>query len=447
MHSARTPWYRYSVLFLSSLCLVGLQPAGAAEPPAHNLTSARAIAIARAFCAKNDVPCEGTANAEFPVAADPDRPSYWQQRWHVTISDHETVELEIEIGDSTGTVVRFDNKKLERERDREHRLRKPEIPRDEALKLTLRAMAAAGDDDDLDIYYLRVYYLPGTGDEYEPRHWLSNWMRMYRGVHFYYDQSASVSLDAETGKLEFLIKRFTLPVPNLPSLLISPDDVFNTIGPHALAEAAQKLKTKFVTDGLTWIVLGIVQPRAQINWGETPDYLPVSRLAWRILYKLKGGWSGIGLWIDAETGEIIGGDDWSSMPPPIEPYQPPLEDNSDFIEAEEAKTSRNPLNNAVSFRVCRASDKEQKPLVVLSEKSHPGMYYSLREGGRFPIRHATVDGKPDVYIVSINGVILDDEPYPLGYYSELGVLVLHDRVVLVDDYFKNYISRVLGSKK
>jgi hypothetical protein len=208
----------------------------------------------------------------------------------------------VEVVDGANVVTRYDSG-----------LEFPETPARKALpgaaalKIFSRVLAASGvAPSDVGVPAAR-----DTRNDYPPtmsEHNLEvNAGRMFHGLKYdELDQNVTVMLQAETGWVKYFSVKFPTPPPASGALAISSS--------RASASSARVLRDAGRTGAIPISVsLRVVQPNTEFTADGSQDPLPgPAKVAWECYYaNAKGSqaWRFWYVWIDAKTGEPLGGYD------------------------------------------------------------------------------------------------------------------------------------------
>jgi hypothetical protein len=220
--------------------------------------------------------------------------TYWQPRWDVHLGRNQ-----IEIVDATGIVTKFFAFDTS-----DNRPAGAAMPRSQALARAVKIVHAAGVSESLGAPQVMEMQM-ASPPQRDTHLWNIIYPRQFQG-HPVSHQQMTIMLQAETGELRAVGVTFPtpLPAPAAPQITVA----------SAQANASTRIKQLQGTDFLfRQAQLEWVQPNGQtfsprgrettVN-GETPGGL---RLVWNCLFTEKNH-SYAEVWVDAQTGKIIGGE-------------------------------------------------------------------------------------------------------------------------------------------
>ncbi|MDQ2730913.1 MAG: hypothetical protein M3Y56_04580 [Armatimonadota bacterium] len=288
-----------------------------ASLPAHagpTLTQPQAVQIASTFCQTIGSPITDPGVAVFPAPSSgsglPD--SYYLPRWQVKFG-HKAV---VEVVDATGLVSRYYNYDLSHRAMLNNGAAGTPITQDAATTTANAVIQAGTGASELGTPQAQEVQLanPATSSGHL---WMINFPRMFNTVP-YRRQGASVVLQAETGAVQGYSLNFLTPMPAATNLSVTHDTAIATaqgqlttsnIGGTILAAAQQEV----VQPNTFWVQGGSPLPQP----GAAP------RVAWDCSY-VNATQDGIyQVWVDAETGQVIGGITMQKQGLHLRPLGPP----------------------------------------------------------------------------------------------------------------------------
>lgn len=407
-------------------CLLFLLLASAASA-ASALTQEQAVKLASDFCQRTGAPAAPTATAQCPSPQD----THWQARWRVIFPRQATVE----VVDVTGDIVYYVNDAWYEQTAHDNRPAGVAISGAEAIRRASSVLTATGDRKELafDKATLVQTHKPPLASCHT---WIVSWTRQFQNVPYRY-QGANVLLDAETGMVKILCKNFLTPPPPKPLFKVSREQA-TQVAVNKLAEAGVQGVSPIS------VKVEIVQPNTfWMPGGDETQSVPISWIAWTCRFQI--GEQNVEVWVDSETGGVIGGSLWGhrgavgeksesafrNMPKTIDEFRQILKD------AEEIKVYKRIFG--------KGKEWEDEPLVTLSGKSDAKMFRLLKEKTRFPSEKALLRLVPNSKLV----IMSKGKTYEAGYS-------LHDGHVLaaapdqwgnVDDKFKDWLLKKMPASK
>ena len=292
----------FRLLTMIGFCLLLSQAVRAqtlAAPPSH-MTQAQAIEAASAFCRSIGVAVQAPANAVYPA---PDLlknpPHYWLPRWQVTLAP----QIEVEVVDATGKISSFSNLGLSNLFSDEPA--GEAISEAEAITRAQSLLKASGQVSELGVPKASLEQYSSKPMMASHR-WAITWERLYQGVP-YKDEGVVVLLQAETGEPIGLGVNFR-SAPLAAAASASPNTAATRALPDAVGIASSWVKTLNLPPMTFRIVETlIVQPnKFWLSEGQKEQKVPVPvRLAKIVTFS--AGSDLLQVWVDAKTGEVIGG--------------------------------------------------------------------------------------------------------------------------------------------
>jgi uncharacterized repeat protein (TIGR03803 family) len=268
-------------------------------PTAPSLSSAAAIQIAKDFCQGISVPItiNSVVTAQFPA---PKRylgmeDTFWLPKWLVTFNG----VVEVEVVDSLGIVNRFLNIGLVDQLEAEDHPVLSTIDENSARQVGTNVIQSSGispADLGSTVAYFENFTDPPSSAS---QSWNLTWRRMY-GTTPYLDQQASLTLAPEDGSVIAFSVAFSSQDPSVANMN-------NTSMEQALQTSENQLTSiGAVDESLNVEQLVVVRPNTFWQPGGTyePSGAP-ARVAWDCDFL--DGSNNFQIWVDAETGAIIGG--------------------------------------------------------------------------------------------------------------------------------------------
>lgn len=299
----------YNNLILGALLLIIISSRVVAEPatsttpqtmgvPSHtHLAQEQAILIAKTFYQKvsTSANVNGTAQYVVPDQSLGSSEHHWQARWRI-IFPH---QAEMEVIDATGIVAFYENLNYAAKNPAiGNQPAGQAIPKEEAISRAADLLKATGQTEDL------AFWKADLDQTAEPptvlgHTWFVCWTREFQGIP-YEHEGLNITLDAETGEVRGLGLVFHSAPPLTAAVNINQE----TAQQNALA-----LLKRIGIDSpqITGCKRLIVQPNMYWQVGSEPVLaLPqTARSVWSCLYAI--GPRVYKVWIDTETGKIIGG--------------------------------------------------------------------------------------------------------------------------------------------
>lgn len=422
---------------------IGAVPTGVTVNPI--LTKAMATKRALEFCQEVGEPLNAPSTAIYPAPEQfVGQVVYWQNRWRVVFKDNGIPKATVEVADADNTVVWYKNDAALLQRRNDKSVHQTDISESIAIQKSKAVVTAAGNKDELE-FLPKSSLQPSLMD----RDWLIEWHRVYAQVP-YRLQGANIVLDAQTGSLQSLVKTFISPPPKGVSLKFTPDEAYKI--------AAQQFAARKLEDiGPTRIQLEVVQPnRLWQPGGKEKETQPVSRVAWTCFRSTKAG-PGIDVWVDAETGEVIGGN--VDTPPDIEPLEdlhltdgelqgvvdgirgPLLSANEIKITPLSEETEQEKFKKTQATPPSLTPEQIPMPLVSLSANDiEAAMLQNFKTKTRFPHRQAQLLTEPDLQFI-VPGAYKNE----YTYYSKLGILILPGSFMgIVSDEFRDWLNKKIA---
>lgn len=296
---------------LSTLALTGASLPAHADP---TLTPPQAIQIASTFCQTIGSPVTDPGIAVFPAPSSasglPD--SYYLPRWQVKFG-HKAI---VEVVDATSLVSRYYNYDLSHQAMLNNGAPATPISQDAATTQANTIMQAGTGASELGTPQAQEVQLtnPPTsaGDL-----WMITYPRQLNNIP-YRQQGASVVVQAETGAVQGYSVNFTTPIPAAANLIVTHD--------AAIATAQGQLNTSNIQGTtLAAALQEVVQPNTFWQQGGSPLPQPETptRVAWACSF-VNATQDGVyEVWVDSETGQVIGGITIQKKGAHLRPLGPP----------------------------------------------------------------------------------------------------------------------------
>lgn len=277
------------------------------------LTQAGVVQLAQDFCRKIGAPVTTVGQAEYPAPNEyPDEPDHhWQTRWKVTFPAQATIE----VVDTSGDIVSYKNVAFDQyEFDQKDRPLEDTISETEALQRAEAVLRATGMGEELSAPKA-TYVEIAKPVKFGTRDWDVVWRRRFHGIP-YAEGRVIVMLEAETGTVERLGTAFSSAPPSRASLLVNRDQAVH------IAQATS------ISNGLAKPVLENVQVLAvtpntfwQPGGSENIRIPGTARTVWVCRFATTDGGEGrrYEVWVDTETGAVIGGSSWVRRGGPRKP--------------------------------------------------------------------------------------------------------------------------------
>lgn len=263
--------------------------------PNTRMTQTQAVRLATEFCDRIGIDILAPAKAIFPAIDVVDySPLSWQPRWKVTFKNR----VEVELVDATGVVLSFSNyapgDKLAWDRTRPGNA----IPGAEAISKANFLLQATGQFSELGspgTNLVQFSFVPMMASH----QWIITYPRIYQGIA-YNDQQATVLLQAETGDVVGFGVKFSSPAPLTAPVNIGIEKAAgiasNLLGLSRMPDVVlDSLQTQVVRPNTFW----------QPGGDEEHKLQGPARVA-RVV-RFKSGSDTREIWIDTETGQVIGG--------------------------------------------------------------------------------------------------------------------------------------------
>lgn len=322
------------------------------------LTSEQAIQIAADFCHQVGGPVSEHPSAAFPAHPPRDtsgldyRPCWLIQFEHV----------EVEVVDATGGIVNYSNSAADDEQGMQ--IAGKAIPKSDAIAIATAAFQATGQADEFvleEVEERQVSEEPTLAASHE---WYFTWRRQFQGIR-YRRNIATVVLQAETGTVTDIGAGHWTPAPITAALDVGRAQA-DTVTTRFLAHMGIPNVT------LNAITTEVIQPNNfWSNNGMEVDDQPIARVA-RVYWLARGGSLNTGdwfeIWIDAQTGVVIGGDETGQNKGRATKPPKPL-------------ALREMLSKAQEVRIFHYDPKQgwnNKPAAVLSKRSQAELFAALK---------------------------------------------------------------------
>lgn len=277
------------LMLLAVSLLVTQRRLFASDPMKVYLTRQEAVALAVRFVK------EIGATESDPVIAEPPT----QQKTGVSVTDYRPVwriffadKTFVDILDQTGGIAFYVSGSFPQ--PRHNLIKPPDLSREEIIaqaELVLRAMQAP---PNLPLQF--AYQDTGSSTI----QWVVTWQRTFHGVPFFFCDGSSLQLDGVSGRALIANLGYSIPDPPTPHAKIGSESA-NTI-----ARTLIKDKRNLIIEKQNETVPQLVIVKPNTFWGKLPPNQAIPALAWLCGFHFSNQ-TGYGVWVDAESGAIIGG--------------------------------------------------------------------------------------------------------------------------------------------
>ena len=354
-----------------TLCLVGQAQVWAAPQAVTNtqMTQARAVQLAADFCARIGIDATMPVKAIFPATDVVEySPLSWQPRWKITFKN----QVEVDLVDATGLVCGFSNyapgDKLAWDRTPPGNA----IPEAEAIEKASSLLQATEQFRELGLptaHLIQFSYVPMMASH----QWIVAFPRVFQGIP-YNDQQATVLLQAETGDLIGFGIVFSSPAPLSASMNMGVE--------QAASIASNLLGLSNMPDVvLDSVQTQIVRPNTYWQPGGAEEHKLQGPARVARVVRFKAGDETREIWIDTETGQVIGGSDSSIMG-----------SSRRALPAGGPLLVGKAMQAAQEVRIYRANSKgtgwQPAPSLVLNAHSQPKFFSQLKAA------HSITESKP-----------------------------------------------------
>lgn len=275
---------------------------------AGETNQAQAIQTATDFCQRIGQPAPAKSSASF-LTNDPRSPkipmpttpvSYVSvPRWHVDFTD-KNHRVEVEVNDATGVICYYMISTFGANSSPKPSVQPltPTTTKDEAISTAKSALEAAGAFKTGELQFKEAFY---NQDSAVSAVWYVSWEREFHGLP-YSRQDANVGIDALTGEVNGFSVNFRTPPPDSAAFKISREQA-QKIAANQLADAG------LPSSGVVVEKAEVMQPSNfwHIPFSQHAQEQPIARIAWicscQVDYRQK-----YHVWVDAATGDVIGGD-------------------------------------------------------------------------------------------------------------------------------------------
>lgn len=283
---------------------------------AQTKSQSAAVQLASNFCKKIGAPVTATPIVEFPYndgGPAGRRQHFWLPRWHIDFPG----EAWVEVVDKTGVICRYSDSAHSKRRDLDHAAPGPALSDSEVIARATKILAATGQTEELgppEVHESDMCYQTSAFSHQQT----VLWKRMYQGIP-YADDSAAVTIQPETGEiLQVGIDASFAPpkIPNFKALLVLDQDrAVKAARAHLICLGARDLQ--LLTGKLQLSKQPeLVQPNSFWVDGHSRRLALPLRPAWLTTFKV-GERNGYCLWIDAQNGRVIAGEDVSPLSGPL----------------------------------------------------------------------------------------------------------------------------------
>jgi len=336
------------------------------------------------------------------------------------------------VVDADGTISHYSNEALYAELRQDYRLAGQAIPEADAVRRATAILAASGDAGEVALW--RVSESQGTVPPRASSHtWFVTFARQFQGVPFRH-QMVNITLDAETGIAKGITKVFPTPTPQRAILRIARDEAINRALQRFAAAGLQGVELRRVR-------AEVVQPNRM--WevgGRESEEFPEARVAWTCEVELGDTQRYYQVWIDTETGAVIGGTVEAVL---SRKPKPGIAAPSPRFLKTTAEVNR-ALKSADEVRIYRFQS-DAKPLAVLSPRSHPEAFRMLKGKGATGLRQAPAGIVPGGRLV----ILAKGALYEADYSFQSGCLVgtAPQQARLVTDELRERLLKLTAGRK
>lgn len=210
--------------------------------------------------------------------------------WQITVPDPVHPKY-LEVSDATGQVIHY----IRDDNSKDHQPLETPIPKSQAIARASVALLDAGAMKSGELKFKEAFLSSLSANS---QIWFVSWDRMVQGIP-YREQGANVTVDAQTGEVTGFSVNFHTHPPVSMAFNVSRDQA-KALATQAFADAGMQFAEPPV------VKAEIVQPNGYWKPGVgEAERQPVARTAWTC--RFKNGRQSYEAWIDAETGEPIGG--------------------------------------------------------------------------------------------------------------------------------------------
>lgn len=321
--------------------------------------------------------------------------------WHVRYRD---AEVEVTIDPTNGKVARFRDNGLDSRLEADPPTDKSAcISEATAISRTAHYLRLAGfDTNQFFVRHIELLdiHAPTQAND---RIWFVVLRRIYQGVSFDTNQDAIVQLEAGEGRLLMMTSSAPITLPTSPRVDLSPKEATHVTSSF-LKQRGYTLIQQTQTN------LQFVLPNRYWTDGNTKPATSQSHLAWVcsfVLYAqntpLKGS-----VWVDASTGEVVGGDEISGEKGP----------SSDRVN--DNNSLKKTLTSAVSLHLKSIDASGSAKIQELTLKLERLRFYGVLSGFEMPTPGQIKLPFVPTYQIDVEGP--HGEKQMLGYDSHSGMI-------------------------
>ncbi len=298
-----------------------LFPVSQGAATASKLTQVDANKIATTFCRNIGKPLTVPAdNLDLaPNTKNGDSVIHWHPHWKVGFSDQADVEVE----DATGMVTHYMNsaffyRPAEKRIGPDGKYAGKSLSQEKAVERAAAILKSTGVSPSELAFMAAIEEVDGDGSDVKEHDWRIIWNRIYHGIPYDRDQNASVEIQADTGEAIAIGVNFRSAPPTTSKIILTKEQA-------AITALAQTNAASMSGVSLFGSSLEVVQPNT--FWQDANDrpQSDLARIAWcNVLGYSDSNHSSCQVWVDAETGDVIGGTAGGILGAPSPKHSPPI---------------------------------------------------------------------------------------------------------------------------